>query len=83
MIMVSSFFSVGGDGALLNPFDMLHTTQAGGAGGDENEDDLNESLEEEVESDLEDYSQLTPAKVLNRLYEYKSVYCVSQSGGSH
>ncbi len=67
-------FPTGGDGALLNPFNMLHTAQAGGAGGDENENELNESLEEEVESDLEDYSQLTPAEVLNCLYEYKSAY---------
>ncbi len=29
-------FPVGNDGNLLNPFDVLHTAQAGGAGGEEN-----------------------------------------------
>ncbi len=73
-------FPTGDDGALLNPFNVLHTMQAGGAGGNENENELNDPLEdeeneeEELDSDPEDYSKLTSAEVLNRLYEYKSAY---------
>ncbi len=63
-------FFVDTDGSLLDPFHAPPTAQASGAG-DENE---NESLEGEVDSDLDDYLQFTPAEVLERLHEYKMAY---------
>ncbi len=55
---------------LLNPSaGVPHTTQAGGAG-DENENEFNDLLDEEAEesedSDQDDYAEFMPAEMLNR-----------------
>ncbi len=65
-------FFVKADGSLLDPFRVPPTAQGSGAG-DANGDE-NESLEGEVDSDLDDYSQFTSAEVLDRLHAYKMAY---------
>ncbi len=68
---------VRGDGNLVNPFDVPHATQAGGAGEAVNENSdapLEDEAEESEDSDGDDYTTFTAADLLDHLYEYKLAY---------
>ncbi len=57
---------------------MPPTAQAGGAGNDDEDEELNPPLEEEAEesedSDQVDYSEFSAEELLNRVHEYKRAY---------